>query len=133
METDDQILIEYYNENKEQFKDLYNTAHILVKTEEDANKVLNELKEDNNFSEIAKKYSICPSSKDGGVLGFFPRGLFVKEYEDAAYNLKGINDMIGPIKSQFGYHIIKLVDMKDGYIPFDEVRTTIEMIVANKK
>jgi peptidyl-prolyl cis-trans isomerase C len=84
-------------------------AHILVKTEKEANKVLELLKKGKKFAHIAKEVSLCPSGKHGGDLGTFGRGKMVKEFEKAAFALQ--KGQISPIvKTKFGYHIIKRVE-----------------------
>jgi len=84
-------------------------AHILVKTEKEANKVLERLKKGDKFSAIAKDVSLCPSKKRGGDLGTFGRGQMVKEFEKAAFDLQ--KGQISPIvKTKFGYHIIKRLE-----------------------
>jgi parvulin-like peptidyl-prolyl isomerase len=84
-------------------------AHILVKTEKEANIVLERLKKREKFANIAKKVSICPSRKRGGDLGTFSRGKMVKEFEKAAFALQ--KGQISPIaKTKFGYHIIKRLE-----------------------
>jgi peptidyl-prolyl cis-trans isomerase C len=86
-------------------------AHILVKSENQAKELLGRVSAGENFGELAKKYSDCPSKKNGGDLGWFGRGMMVKEFEDAAFNAqKGAT--VGPVKTQFGYHLIKVVDEK---------------------
>ena len=81
-------------------------AHILVKTEKEANAVLERVKNGESFANIAKKVSLCPSKKRGGDLGTFGRGKMLKEFEKVAFALgKG---QISPIvKTKFGYHIIR--------------------------
>ncbi|MBM3292579.1 peptidylprolyl isomerase [Candidatus Bathyarchaeota archaeon] len=81
-------------------------SHILVEKQSQALKVLDELKSGTDFSSLAKKYSQCPSGKKGGDLGQFGRGQMVREFEQAAFALK-IGEITEPIKTQFGYHIIK--------------------------
>jgi len=84
-------------------------AHILVKTEKEANKVLERLKKGDKFSAIAKDVSLCPSKKRGGDLGTFGRGQMVKEFEKAAFDLQ--KGQISPIvKTKFGYHIIRRLE-----------------------
>ena len=81
-------------------------AHILVKTEKQANTVLERLKKGEKFANIAKDVSLCPSGKRGGDLGTFGRGKMVKEFEKAAFALqKGQNSPT--IRTKYGYHIIK--------------------------
>lgn len=84
-------------------------AHILVKTEKEANMVLERLKEGEKFANIAKEVSLCPSGKHGGDLGTFGRGKMVKEFEKSAFVLqKGQISLI--VKTKFGYHIIKRLE-----------------------
>jgi parvulin-like peptidyl-prolyl isomerase len=84
-------------------------AHILVKTETEANSVLERLKKGEKFSSIAKEVSLCPSKKRGGDLGTFGRGKMVKEFEKAAFALQ--KDQISPIvKTKFGYHLIRRLE-----------------------
>lgn len=81
-------------------------SHILLEKQSQALKVAEELKAGGNFSELAKKYSTCSSGKRGGDLGQFGRGQMVKEFEQVAFALKP-GQTSDPIKTQFGYHIIK--------------------------
>jgi peptidyl-prolyl cis-trans isomerase C len=81
-------------------------SHILVEKQSQAIKVAEELKAGGNFGELAKKYSVCPSGKRGGDLGQFGRGQMVKEFEQAAFSLK-MGEVSEPVKTQFGYHVIK--------------------------
>ena len=84
-------------------------AHILVKTEKEANAVLERLKEGEKFANIAKEVSLCPSGKHGGDLGSFGRGKMVKEFEKAAFVLQ--KGQISPIiKTKHGYHLIKRLE-----------------------
>lgn len=81
-------------------------SHILVKKKSEADNILKEMEKGADFAELARKYSLCPSGKKGGSLGFFTRGKMVKEFEKAAFSLaKG--EMSGAVKTEFGYHIIK--------------------------
>ena len=85
--------------------------HILVKTEGEANELLFDLRRGGDFKEIARAKSLCPSGNKGGDLGWFGRGQMVKEFEKAAFELKP-GELSKPIKTQFGYHIIKVVEKK---------------------
>ena len=86
-------------------------AHILVKNDKKAREVLDRINKGMNFAEAARKYSECPSCKNGGDLGWFGKGKMVPEFEKAA--LEGEKGkLIGPVKTQFGYHLIKVLDKR---------------------
>ncbi|WP_088042458.1 peptidylprolyl isomerase [Bacillus sp. EAC] len=94
------------------YKPEIKASHILVKDEATAIKVKKELDAGGDFAALAKKYSTDPGSKEkGGDLGYFGEGAMVPEFEAAAYKLK-VGEISEPVKSQFGYHIIKVVDKK---------------------
>jgi peptidyl-prolyl cis-trans isomerase C len=82
-------------------------SHILVDKHSQALKILEELNSGTKFEDLAKKYSTCPSGKRGGALGKFDRGQMVKPFENAAFELKVGETTKEPVKTQFGYHIIK--------------------------
>ncbi|RJQ19359.1 peptidylprolyl isomerase [Candidatus Woesearchaeota archaeon] len=86
-------------------------AHILVKTEAEALGILYDIKHGKDFGQAAKEKSLCPSAKNGGDLGTFSRGQMVKEFEIAAFALKP-GELSKPVKTQFGWHVIKCVDTK---------------------
>ncbi|GAA0786469.1 peptidylprolyl isomerase PpiC [Marinobacterium sediminicola] len=80
--------------------------HILVKTEKEALDILDQLKKGKKFDALAKRYSICPSGKRGGDLGEFRRGDMVKAFDDVVFK-RPLLKVHGPIKTRFGYHLIK--------------------------
>ena len=86
-------------------------SHILVPNINKAMDLMNQINAGGSFAELAKKHSSCPSGKKGGDLGFFRKGQMVKAFEDAAWGAKK-GDVVGPIKTQFGYHLIQVTDMK---------------------
>ena len=86
-------------------------SHILVSTLEEANHVLSELKAGKEFSELARKYSSCPSGKNCGDLGFFGKGQMIKEFEEEAFKMK-VGAVSKPVKTKFGYHIIKVTEKR---------------------
>ena len=86
-------------------------AHILVKTNEEANSILFDLNRGAKFEDIAKARSLCPSRKNGGDLGWFGRGQMVKEFENAAFSTAP-GKLSGIVKTQFGYHIIRVIEAK---------------------
>ncbi len=84
-----------------------NASHILVKTEEEAKAIKAELDSGKSFEDLAKLKSMCPSKKQGGNLGWFTHGMMVKEFEKSAFSMKK-GQVSQPVKTQFGYHIIKV-------------------------
>ena len=86
-------------------------AHILVKGEDKAKELLNKINSGTSFSELAKQFSECPSGKRGGDLGWFTRGRMVREFENAAFNCEK-GKVVGPVKNQFGWHLIKILQKK---------------------
>jgi len=82
-------------------------SHILVKKKSQADELLERIKTGESFAKLAKEYSECPSKKRGGSLGKFSRGQMVKPFEKATFALKVGEVTPEPVKTQFGYHIIK--------------------------
>jgi parvulin-like peptidyl-prolyl isomerase len=82
-------------------------SHILCKTQPEALEITQMIKSGVSFEEIAKEKSLCPSAKRGGDLGSFGRGVMVKEFERAAFDLANGESTSEPVKTQFGWHIIK--------------------------
>lgn len=81
-------------------------VHILVDSEKQALELKQALAEGANFGELAKQYSQCPSGKQGGDLGEFRRGDMVKAFDQVVFT-KPVLEVHGPVKTQFGYHLIK--------------------------
>lgn len=135
--NDDEVL-DYYNKNKDTLfsPTTYTASHILVEDENKANKILEEIENGLDFAEAAKKYSIDPSKDNGGSLGTFPKGVMVPEFQEGLDKLS-IGEISKPVKSQFGYHLIKLDDKKVNEQNFedikDNVRSTYEMIKRQEK
>ena len=82
-------------------------SHILVEKQSQAFKIISDLNDGAKFEDLAKNQSTCPSGKRGGNLGAFGRGQMVKPFETAAFDLKVGETTKEPVKTQFGYHIIK--------------------------
>lgn len=80
--------------------------HILVKTEKQAKELLIQLNKGKDFATLAKRFSMCPSGKKGGDLGEFKRGQMVKAFDDVVFK-KEVLKVHGPVKTRFGYHLIK--------------------------
>jgi len=124
----------YYQENKDMFKvpEQVHARHILVKSEKEANEIINQLKDlkgdklKEKFIELAKSKSVGPSGSKGGDLGFFGKGQMVKPFQDAAFALNKGEITTKPVKTQFGYHIIYVEDKKSaGVAPFEQVKKSI--------
>ena len=101
----------------EKYKDTFikrRASHILVGSEEQAKDIKARLDKGEDFATLAKEVSTCPSSEQGGDLGYFAEGDMVKEFSDAAFAL-ALNEISVPVKSQFGYHIIKITEIQDKY------------------
>jgi len=82
-----------------------------VKSEDKAKELLAKIQSGESFAELAKANSDCPSGKRGGELGYFTRGKMVREFENAAFDgEKG--QVVGPVKTDFGWHLIKILDKK---------------------
>lgn len=86
-------------------------VHILVKTEQEAELLKQKLAQGADFSLLAKKHSICPSGKRGGDLGEFRKGEMVKPFDQVVFS-KPLYKVHGPVKTQFGYHLIKILYRK---------------------
>ena len=87
-------------------------SHILVKTRLEAVKIRKEIVNgDISFEDAAEKYSLCPSSVNGGDLGYFKRGQMVQPFSDVAFDLK-VGQISDPVGTKFGWHLIKVVDKR---------------------
>ncbi|WP_054738532.1 peptidylprolyl isomerase [Cellulosilyticum ruminicola] len=101
----------YFMAHRDAFKkpETAKASHILVDTEDKAKEILAKIHGGLDFAEAAKKYSSCPSSAQGGSLGEFTRGRMVPEFDAAVFAME-VGQVSDPVKTQFGYHIIKLDD-----------------------
>ncbi len=133
---------EFYQKNIDKFKrpEMVHARHILVKSEEEAKKIIDELKKTPKdklkakFIELAKTKSVGPSGKRGGDLGFFRKGQMVKPFSDAAFSLKPGEFTKTPVKTQFGYHIIYVEEKKAAStVPFEQVKEKIKQQLKMKK
>src|SRR3954462_1862606 len=106
--------------------------HILVETEEQAKKIEAELKKGADFAELAKKESKDPGASDGGDLGFFTKDQMVPEFSTVAFALEP-GKVSDPVKTQFGWHIIKVEEKRTRKAPdFEQVKPQIETYVVRK-
>ena len=86
-------------------------SHILVKSEQEARDLKTRIEGGEDFASVAKAHSTCPSGQSGGDLGYFGKGMMVKEFEDAAF-ASNVNTVSEPVKTQFGYHLIKVTEQR---------------------
>lgn len=124
--TDEEVE-KFYKDNEEEFgeSNMVKASHILVENLEEAKKIKSELDDGADFADLAQEYSSCPSKDRGGDLGFFGEGAMVKEFEDAAFAME-VGEISDPVKTQFGYHIIKVTDKK--VEPKQELKAIMERL-----
>lgn len=103
----------------------WNASHILVKTEEEASAIVDELNAGADFAEMAREKSTGPSGPNGGALGWFGAGRMVPQFEEAVTDMEP-GAISGPVETQFGWHVIRLNDRRAlSAPPLDEVRDEI--------
>lgn len=108
--------------------------HILVKTEDEAKAVIKELGEGKDFAELAKVKSTDPNKSDGGDLGYFKKGMMVPEFETAVFAMNKGDVSKEPVKTQFGFHVIKVEDKRVAPPPpFEQVKEQVKQIVMRDK
>lgn len=133
--TDEEIS-KYYEENKATLNQEaeVQASHILVATKEEADAIVKQLSEGADFATLAKEKSTDTGSKDnGGDLGFFKSGDMVPEFSDAAFALK-VGETSGAVKSDYGYHIIKVTDRKEAKeYTLEEKKAEIEKTLKSQK
>src|ERR1700674_228614 len=106
--------------------------HILVDSEDKAKEVIAKLKAGGDFAALAKEYSKDPGAAEGGDLGYFTKDQMVAEFADAAFKMKP-GDISDPVKTQFGWHVIKLEDRRKKPVPiFEQVKDQIEQFLVRK-
>ncbi len=128
IEVSDDEAKQYYDERKELYQKV-RARHILVETEEEANKIIDKLENGADFIELAKEKSIGPSAKSGGDLGYFTAGRMVPEFSKVAFELEK-GQISDAVKTQFGYHIIKVEDKK---VSFDDNKEDVKTDIKNSK
>ncbi len=107
-------------------------SHIQVDTEAEADEVSRKLKEGADFGQLAAQYSKDPSKEKGGDIGYFAKGQLMPEIEDACFKLE-VGQVSGIVKTQFGYHIMKLTDKTEPHpVELSEVKGTIEKELRDK-
>ena len=133
----DTDLEKYYEAHKEEFKrgQEIQTRQIVVKSEPEAKELEARISKGEDFADLARKFSIDPAAKTtGGDIGYHPRGTLIPEYEAAAFALTKVGQVSQPVKTQLGYHIIKLEGTRTGtYVPFPEVKEFIRQKLTQEK
>ncbi|HEY7749347.1 MAG TPA: peptidylprolyl isomerase [Aestuariivirgaceae bacterium] len=132
--TDEEVKAAYEKEaSKVKISERVRARHILVQTEKEAKDVLGRLNKGEKFEDIAKQVSVDGSKDYGGDLGYFSAEEMVPEFSKAAFALK-IGEISAPVKTDYGWHVIKLEDRKQGGAqPFDQVKAGIKAVLMRKK
>ena len=132
--TEQELRAEYETQVSQLSKQEYHAKHILVATEPFAQKVIERLAKGEKFEDVAKKESMDSSKDNGGDLGWFTPDKMVKPFSDAVLTLKPGEYTKKPIQTQYGWHVIELVETRDLQPPtYDNVRQRLEQVVQAKK
>jgi peptidyl-prolyl cis-trans isomerase C len=132
--TTDEAMKKVYEDASKQIagEQEVHARHILVESEDEAKAVAEELKKGADFAELAKKKSKDPGASDGGDLGFFTKDQMVPEFSAVAFTLEP-GKISDPVKSQFGWHVIKVEEKRNRKAPeFEQVKSQIETYVTRK-
>lgn len=133
--TDEEIK-KYYDENIEKFQkgESVNASHILVDSEDKAKELLAKINAGEiSFEDAARENSSCPSKENGGNLGEFTRGQMVPEFDTAVFSME-VGAVSEPVKTQFGYHLIKLISKNEASTyDFDEIKGQLSEMVNQEK
>ncbi|MBQ8528349.1 MAG: peptidylprolyl isomerase [Clostridia bacterium] len=128
---------EYYDNNTDKFVsgESVNASHILVDSEESALEILGKIKSgEMSFEDAAKAYSSCPSKERGGSLGDFGRGQMVPEFDVAVFAMSEGEITEAPVKTQFGYHLIKLNSKSESAVmPYEQIADEIKQALIMEK
>lgn len=132
----EQEILGFYGSNAQYFEKgaTVSAKHILVADEAECQEILASIQSGAvEFEEAAKEKSTCPSGAQGGDLGEFGKGQMVKEFEEAAFAAE-IGEVVGPVKTQFGYHLIKVEKKNEASVtPLEEVQEQIRQTVMQQK
>lgn len=136
VKVSDEEVRKFFDEHPDQFvgQNTVSASHILLSDETQANELLTKIKANEiSFEDAAKQYSSCPSSAKGGYLGEFGPGQMVPEFDEACFTME-VGEIKGPVKTQFGYHLIRL-DSKNDAKPatFNEAKSAIIAHLTNEK
>lgn len=136
VKINDEEVKKYYDENKDKLVSgkSFDADHILVATKEQADEILSTIKAGTvEFAAAAAEHSTCPSGKEGGHLGEFSEGQMVPEFQKACEEME-VGTLSEPVQTQFGWHIIKLNNRKDGaQMEFDDVKERLTEALLGEK
>ncbi len=134
--VDDSEAEAYFDAHPAQFQagEQVKASHILVDSEEEAKKAAEEIAAGKAFSDAAREYSTCPSKEKGGDLGYFGKGQMAPEFERAAFGAQA-GETVGPVQTQFGYHLIRVEDKKqEEGVRFSDIKEQLkEKLLQQKK
>ena len=112
----------------------YKARHILLKSEEDASKVVAELDQGGDFAELAKQHSTGPTGPNGGDLGWFSPAQMVQPFSEAVAKLEKGQYTKAPVQTQFGWHVILLEDSRESTPPaYEDIKDQLQMVVQNQR
>ena len=133
--TDEEIK-KYYDDNADKFTkgETVNASHILVDSEDVANELLAKITAGEvSFEDAARENSTCPSKENGGNLGEFTKGQMVPEFDEAVFSME-VGELRGPVKTQFGYHVIKLTAKNEASeMAFEDVKAQLKNAMMQEK
>ena len=126
----------FYDENQSHYEKAptVSAKHILVDSEEKCNEILAQITSgEKEFEAAAQEFSSCPSGQRGGSLGEFGKGQMVPEFEKAAFEAE-VGQVVGPVQTQFGYHLIKVEAKNEGSVSsFEEVKESVRKTLLQQK
>ncbi|MCK7458182.1 SurA N-terminal domain-containing protein [Idiomarina aminovorans] len=142
IEISEEEVREYYEQRQQQYttEEERRISHILIEfdtenAKEQAEQALSELEQGANFAEVAKTYSDDTfSAEQGGDLDWIESGMMDEDFDAAAFELERVGDLSGIVETSFGYHIIKLTDLREGAVtPFSEVKEEVRQQLLTEK
>lgn len=131
--SEEELRAEYDAQSASVDRAEYRASHILLETQEDADRMIAELAAGQPLEALAKEYSIDPAGENGGDLGWFQATTMVPEFTAAVAEMEVGETSTAPVQSEFGYHVIKLVDRRDAALPdFDSVKSGLSNLAVRK-
>ena len=132
--TDEEIKALYDERMKSQAHNEFKARHILVKTEDEAKAIIKSLADGGDFEKLAKEKSVGPSKVKGGDLGWFKSSTMVKPFAEAVEKMEKDKFTAVPVKTNFGWHVIKLEDTREAKLPsFEQLKPQMQRLITQKK